>query len=267
MTMIGKEYIYNKTKNKYKVVGESLMKNPVTREWQECVLYKQNNGELEPMSFVREKKEFLERFTEVSPNWVNMYYGLSGTFKSTTINKQLKYDEQGIAIWSNIKTWKIFENKLFPGLIPQSNLNYALLHLVTLQTQGVGKAYGNTYFIERGITDMLYYQDPNMDEDIIRKSVEAESGIVGDNNVQKILLIQKDVEFLKEVVLKEKTRSEVFPGGVQEYLEKQDKYIEFTKTYNKIDKEIVINNAKDYIESLGIEFIGADYNKQIINKL
>ena len=66
------------------------------------------------------------------------------------------------------------------------------------------------------------------------------------------------MEFLKEVVLKEKTRAEVFPGGIQEYLEKQDKYVEFTKKYNKIDKEIVIDNAKEYIESLGIEFIGED---------
>lgn len=251
--MIGKEFIYNKTKNKYKVLGESLMKNPITREWQECVLYQQNNGELEPLSFVREKKEFLEKFTEVNPNWVNIYYGLSGTFKSTTITKQLKYDPEGIAIRSNIKIWKGLENKLFPDMIPQSNLNYALLHLVNLQSLGVNKNYGNTYYIERGVTDMIYYENPELDPDIVKKTVETEAGIVGENT-QKILLIQKDVEFLKEVVLKEKTRAGVFPGGVDEYLEKQNKYVEFTKKYNQINKEIEITNAKEYLESMGLEF-------------
>ena len=251
--MIGKEYIYNKTGNKYKVLGESLMKNPITREWQQCILYQQNNGELEPMSFVREKNEFLERFTEVTPNWVNMYFGLSGTFKSTTIKKQLKYDPEGIAVWSNIKLWKGLENKLFPNMIPHSNLNYALLHLVNLQSVGVNKFYGCTFYVERGVTDMIYYENKDLEEDIIKKAVETETGIVGEN-VQKIILIQKDIEFLRDVILKEKTRAEVFPGGVDEYLKKQDMYVEFTKKYNQIDKEIVIDNAKDYIKSLGLEF-------------
>lgn len=66
---------YEGTKNHYIVLSESgLMKNPETREWQECVIYKQykelnNLGEYieipeeQRKIFVREKQDFLNKFT------------------------------------------------------------------------------------------------------------------------------------------------------------------------------------------------------------
>jgi len=258
--MIGKEFIFNKTQKKYKILAESKMKNPQTREWQDCVIYQQSNGEVEPMTFVREKQEFLEKFSEVNPNLVNMYYGLSGTFKSSTIKHKLKFDPEGIPVWSEIKTWKTFENKLFPDLIPQSNLNLALLHLTNLKR--ISGCYDKTIYIERGITDMIFYENPDLSEDIIKRAVELEIGIVGGDSVRKVLLVQKDVDFLTTHVLHDKIRSNVFPGGVNEYLEKQDKYVEFTKKHNHIDKVIEITNAKEYLRNLGV-----DFNEQMINNL
>lgn len=66
---------YEKTKNHYVVVSDSaLMKNPETREWEECVIYKSyknllSSGEYEEIPeeerkiFVREKKDFMSKFS------------------------------------------------------------------------------------------------------------------------------------------------------------------------------------------------------------
>lgn len=59
--MVDKIFEFLKTGNKYRVVGEAIMKHPVTREWVECIIYKQLTEE-KPLTFVREKSEFLERF-------------------------------------------------------------------------------------------------------------------------------------------------------------------------------------------------------------
>lgn len=63
-----------KTGDLYKVLEESSeMKHPESREWIKCVIYQQYKklveGEYQEISdpkiFVRERKEFLERFTPV----------------------------------------------------------------------------------------------------------------------------------------------------------------------------------------------------------
>lgn len=65
---------FDKTGNLYKVLEEnSEMKHPTSREWIPAVIYqsykKLVNGEYveetEPKKYVREKREFLERFTLV----------------------------------------------------------------------------------------------------------------------------------------------------------------------------------------------------------
>lgn len=61
---------FKETGNYYEVLKESaLMKNPQTREWQDCVIYtqyadKDNNPvpEDEKLTFVRLKSEFDEKF-------------------------------------------------------------------------------------------------------------------------------------------------------------------------------------------------------------
>ena len=62
-----------------------------------------------------------------------------------------------------------------------------------------------------------------------------------------------DEKFIAEKVLSEKTRADCFQG-VEEYLKKQENYVEFTRTYNHIDEEIKINDAKDYLMRLGVEY-------------
>lgn len=65
---------YNETKNRYSIISEGLMKNPETREWQKCVIYRQYQelndlGEYvdiqedKKLTFVREKIDFLNKFT------------------------------------------------------------------------------------------------------------------------------------------------------------------------------------------------------------
>lgn len=65
---------YEGTKNHYKVLLETaIMKNPETREWEECIIYQEYKKstpegyvevpEKEKKVFVREKKDFLNKFT------------------------------------------------------------------------------------------------------------------------------------------------------------------------------------------------------------
>lgn len=66
---------YGKTKNHYVILSEDvLMKDPNTREWITCVLYRQHKeynhrGEYVPvpedekLTFVREYKDFWSKFT------------------------------------------------------------------------------------------------------------------------------------------------------------------------------------------------------------
>lgn len=65
---------YEGTKNHYKVLSETaIMKNPETREWEGCVIYQEYKKstpegyvevpEEEKKVFVREKKDFLNKFT------------------------------------------------------------------------------------------------------------------------------------------------------------------------------------------------------------
>lgn len=71
-----KIYENKESKNRYKILSDNaLMKNPVSREWEECVIYvpyetKGENGNvkvnsIENQVYVREKSDFLEKFKEV----------------------------------------------------------------------------------------------------------------------------------------------------------------------------------------------------------
>jgi hypothetical protein len=190
---------------------------------------------------------------------IKIYYGLSGTLKSSTIKQKYGYfgdesDENTVIIRSAIKNWKYNRDALFPWLCNESNLNYALLHLTRLQDY----VYGDyDFIIERGVTDPLYYEYQKQPElitpSIISSAVTKESEILSGNNVQKIIMTMSDEKFIAEKVLSEKTRANCFQG-VEEYLKKQENYVEFTRTYNHIDEEIKINDAKDYLMHLGVEY-------------
>ena len=190
---------------------------------------------------------------------IKIYYGLSGTFKSSTIKQKYGYfgdgsDEKTVIIRSAIKNWKYNRDALFPWLCNESNLNYALLHLTRLQDY----VYGDyDFIIERGVTDPLYYEYQKQPElitpSIISSAVTKESEILSGNNVQKILMTMLDEKFIAKKVLSEKTRADCFQG-VEDYLEKQEDYVKFTKKYNDITEIIEIKDAREYLESLGIEY-------------
>lgn len=187
---------------------------------------------------------------------------MSGTFKASTIKSELIKDKKSLAVWSDIKPWKYYE-KL--ANLEQNDLNYAALHLCKLKNYLYDIPNINnidTLLIERGVSDMLFYKlnrpNNNITEDLINKILKEEYLLEEQNSyyeAEKILLIQLDIEFIRNVILKEKTRNECFPGGVEDYLKHQEKYIEYTKKYNNITNIIKIKDAKEYIEkNLGFEF-------------
>lgn len=211
---------------------------------------------------------------------VKIYYGLSGTFKSTTINSLFRLGDE--VLWSGIKQWKSWEKNILGFKNNPSDLNFALLHLSRLKDRGYSITKEDTiFYVERGISDMVFYwllssptkpQELNHIESLLGYSVDAifnESMLIklieeeikiskfvggSEKDPTKTLLVQKDVDFIKDVVLKEETRSDRFPNGVDDYLKAQDLYIDFTKRFNKIDEVIEITNAKDYLKRLGIDY-------------
>lgn len=188
---------------------------------------------------------------------IKFYYGLSGTFKSTTIESEKKKLEDCSVIKSMIKSWKDLETGIYSGMITRNDLNYALLHLCILEHELKYNSHKNT-LVERGVTDMAYYKmriienfGDNINDSWIIDSVKKELELCNETP-QKILLVQKDINFIKDTILKEPTRKEVFPGGLDDYLENQERYIEFTKKYNNISDIVYINNAMNYINNLSL---------------
>jgi hypothetical protein len=157
-----------------------------------------------------------------------------------------------------IKSWKDLETGIYSGMITRNDLNYALLHLCILEHELKYNNHKNT-LVERGVTDMAYYKmriienfGNTVDDSWIIDSVKKELELCNNEVPQKILLVQKDTNFIKDTILKEPTRKEVFPGGLDDYLENQERYIEFTKKYNDISDIVYINNAMNYINNLSL---------------
>lgn len=188
---------------------------------------------------------------------VKIYYGLSGTLKSTSIRKYLEIDPEAYVVWSSIKVWKNNRNLLFPWLSGETNLNYSLLHLTRLEE--INYQEDTNYIIERGVTDSLYYESLKnqnlITPEVIKSAVDRESEIIGNSSkldVHKTLMIMHDKKFIAEKVLSEQSRAECFKNP-DDYLQKQKEYVDFTKTYNKISETIDIKNAWEYLENLGIK--------------
>lgn len=177
-----------------------------------------------------------------------IYYGLSGTFKATTIKTELEKNPDIIPIWSMIKSWKYYETEIFTDMVPRNNLNFAILHLCLLKHNIKPNL---KYIIERGVSDMAFYNGVGENDDWIRKAIIEENLITG--QTEKILLVQEDRDFIENVILREKTRREIFHNA-SEFLEAQNRYLEFTIKYNDISQIIKINNAKNYIQNLGLVY-------------
>ena len=204
---------------------------------------------------------------------IRFYYGLSGTFKTTTIKTKLGTGDD--VLWSGIKRWKIWEKDVLMGKNNPSDLNFALLHLSRLSDLEFNIAKDDsTLFIERGVSDMLFYWLRNnpacKEETIITNLIEEELRVSkksagGDREPEKILLVQRDYDFVRDVVFKEPSRSKCFPGGIEEYIDTQNQYIDFTKKYNKITSIVEINNAKEYLRSLGVNWETQEISSNKIN--
>lgn len=192
---------------------------------------------------------------------------MSGSLKHTTMFSESNYfkdkNESVDIMWSRIKTWKYYENILCQG---QDDLNYANLHLCRLNDYiyDKNKSDCNNLLVERGVTDMIYFWIKNTlltpeekwVENVVREEYELLRQGSSDNNIsEKVLLIQEDIDFIRDVVLKEPTRSKEFPGGLEDYIKNQEKYVKFTKSNNVINNEIIIKDARKYIEqTLGLKF-------------
>ncbi len=202
---------------------------------------------------------------------VNFFYGMSGSFKGVTLSALRDASEVDVyEIRSMIKPWKDIMGRIFGTSKAEDHRDYSLLHLCTLKNkldeieEYDEESYNlleNDILIERGVTDSLYYWTRGKvygqeTIQVIEKAVQEELDIVsGYGDVKKTLLVNKDKDFIRDVVLREPHRSQVFPGGVDDYLHQQEDYIAFTGRYNKITEVKVIENARDYIESLGLEYI------------
>lgn len=191
-------------------------------------------------------------------NKIKFFYGLSGTFKTVTINSEKKLQPISPVVWSMIKHWKDLESGLFLDDVEKNHLNFALLHLCILGNElksQEGKD-GVTIFSERGVSDPLFYYE-KLDNKKIVSIVEYEKELCNtylpNCEIEKILLIQEDKKFIEDIVLKEPHRKSIFPD-VESYIKRQNEYVDFTRKYNNITKVIKIDNAKEYLESLGLTF-------------
>ena len=178
---------------------------------------------------------------------VYIFYGMSGAFKGSTIDA-LK-TEGDLVTYSLIKPY-IKLSKEFLRTRP-NDLNLAVIRLLQLN-EIKGKTYKNHY-IERGITDFIesWLSDRSnvMSDQEINMYTSQEASYLSNDLIKRILLVNKDSGFINSTILKEPTRQCRFKD-VETYLRRQDEYVNFTKKFNKIDKEIIITDASDYIKKL-----------------
>ena len=174
---------------------------------------------------------------------ITIYYGFSGTLKLTTMKAT---EGQRVLSWN--KTFQDYSKRLL-GKSP-GDLDLGLLRLT--QLKGYSWDESQDYLIERGITDFLEFwthsRPGRWDSEFIEPWLEAEAEILGENS-RKILLVMEDPVFIQEKVLIDPWRSEHL-GTLENYLSRQDSYVQFTEHWNKIDQKIIITDANDYLRKL-----------------
>ena len=193
---------------------------------------------------------------------VKIFYGMSGALKSSTIDSLDEEWNYSMPIMrSSIKVWKKYQTEIsvFREQTIPNDLNFGILHLIKLGEFLEDNVYYEKAIIERGITDHLFYhisKGNDILEEQIKEVVNEELKLFDMDciEVEKILLVQEDRDFVRDVVLSNKYRSSCF-SDVDDYMRQQDLYVKFTQEHNDIFEVIKIKNAKDYIENnLGIEF-------------
>lgn len=193
---------------------------------------------------------------------VKIFYGMSGALKSSTIDSIDEEWNYSMPIMrSSIKVWKKYQTELsvFKEQTIPNDLNFGILHLIKLEEFLEDNVYYEKAIIERGITDHLFYhisKGNDILEEQIKEVVNEELKLFDMDciEVEKILLVQEDKDFVRDVVLSNKYRSSCF-SDVDNYMRQQDLYVKFTQEHNDIFEVIKIKDAKDYIRNnLGMEF-------------
>ena len=90
----------------------------------------------------------------------------------------------------------------------------------------------------------------NIESEVIQNAVIKEEELCKDLGIKKILLVQKDLEFIENNVLNDPFRKATFPGGLNQYLKNQEDYVEFTKMFNSSVSVIEIKDAYKYLDEL-----------------
>ena len=129
---------------------------------------------------------------------------MSGSFKGATLSA-LHDDVNVYEIRSMIKPWKDIMGRIFGTSKPEDHRDFTLLHLCTLKnkleevSEIDEESYNlldNTFLVERGVTDSLYYWTRGKiygqeTIQIIEKAVQEELDIVsGYGEIEKILLVK-----------------------------------------------------------------------------
>jgi hypothetical protein len=185
------------------------------------------------------------------PRFIRFYYGMSGTLKMTTLNRELlNHDINSIPVYSDIKVWKHYSSEILNQIEPE-NFNYAILHLCKLKDYI--KNSNRDLFIERGISDMAFFEklQNGISDSKIKSLIDLETEVVNlgqFTNIERTLLIMNDYDFIRDSVLSESTRSTWFKTP-EEYLKAQSDYVKFSKEWNSNIQEVVIDSAKDYLEN------------------
>lgn len=189
-------------------------------------------------------------------NKCTIIYGMSGSLKLTTINSLYK---NNFKVYSDTKPFFSYDEKYFNWSGRPNDSHLAIHRLLTLDLEGY-LPKDQDIVIERGVTDNLFcipnrkIQGLESYEDIkIKELVDLEENILlnrtGLSNIDKILLVMEDKNFIESRVLNNKYRKAIYPN-LDIYIEKQNEYIEFTEKWNKVSKKIIIRDALNYIKLL-----------------
>lgn len=187
-------------------------------------------------------------------NRCTIIYGLSGSLKMATLNSYLY--EGDFKLYSDTKSFFDIDEKYFNWSSRPNDCHLAIHRLLSLKL--IPRDVRNVA-IERGVTDNLFCV-PNRklsglefyDNIDIKGLVDMESNLLSDFEVNRLLLVMKDEDFIKNTVLNGpdgRHRKAIYPD-LETYISKQDEYVKFTKKWNKIDNTVVISNARGYIETI-----------------
>lgn len=191
----------------------------------------------------------------------NILFGISGTLKRTTMDSGMFNNY--FKVYSDNKLFFELDEMYFNWSARVNDAHLAIHRLLLLSTKNYLPT-NQDIVIERGVTDNLFFvpsrKIPGLESYDNMKINELSSieydyiiNRSGVTKIDKTLLIMEDKEFIENKVLKDRYRRAVLPT-VDDYLRKQEEYIKFTEDHNTITKEIVISNAREYLNLIGVEY-------------